>query len=187
MIGRVSVLVPPAAEPLSLDEALQHCRADKDIENEWFEDAIASAREDAEDYLRRAIIKQTLQLTFDGFPELPVKLPRSPVISVDSITAYDIDNTATTIALTNFIVDTKPSPAIITNVEDYTWPDIELRDLNSFVIQYTAGYASSAAGVPKFIKNAMKIHVCHFYENRAGETDLPDAFKNLLAKKRLYL
>lgn len=186
--GRLSVETAPTVEPVTLAEALVQCHADSGVEDSWFTDAIKSAREFVEDYYRRALIEQTLELTFDNYPSMPIELPRSPVISVDSITVYDTDDASSTVSLSNFIVDVNADPARITFTSSGTWPTSTiLRSSSSVVVQYTAGYGTAASSVPSKVKLAMKLYISAMYDNRGGEMNIPEAFYSLLRPSRLFV
>src|SRR5690554_3177697 len=100
--GRLKLFTAPAVEPVTLDEALTQCHADAGIEDAWFTATIKAAREAAETFQRRAYITQVWDLSFDAKPDLPVYIPRSPIISVDSIKVYDEENTETVCDLSDF-------------------------------------------------------------------------------------
>jgi uncharacterized phiE125 gp8 family phage protein len=188
MNWHLSVVTPPSIEPVTLEEAIGQCHANSGVEDDWFRRAITTARLQAEMYQRRAYINQTLQLSFDTWPKLPIYFPRSPVSEILSVKAYDIENTETVISISNFLIDYSTSPARLTLMYGYQWPDISLRDINSIQIQYTAGYGDSRSDIPPDVKQAILLYVDYLYENRAGETKVvPKQFYHKLAPQRLYL
>lgn len=188
MNWHVSIVTPPAIEPITLDQALEHCHANSGIEDDWFRDAITAARQEAEIYQRRAYIEQTIQLSFDTWPELPIYLPRAPAIEVSSVKLYDLEDTETSITTTNFLIDYSTSPARLTTIHGYEWPGVSLRDINSIQIQYTAGYGTAATDVPPKIRNAILFYIGYMYENRAAEIErVPPQFYHMLAPQRMYL
>lgn len=188
MNWHVSIVTPPAIEPVTLDQALVQCHANAGIEDDWFTDAIRAAREEAEIYQRRAYIEQTVQLTFDTWPIMPILLPRAPTTEVISIKIYDIEDVETTIDVSNFLIDYDTCPARMTTISGYSLPSISLRDLASIKIQYTAGYGSSRDDVPRNIRQAILFYVAYMYENRSAEEEVvPKQFFHLLAPQRMYL
>ena len=60
-------IVPPTAEPVSLAEAYEHCRADPGTEDGLLSRMIRSARRYVETVLRRQLVTATWQLTLDTF------------------------------------------------------------------------------------------------------------------------
>lgn len=66
----VKLITPPDDEPVTLAEAKSHLRVDDDYlaQDADILDAIAGAREQAENITRRALVRQQWQLTCDRFP-----------------------------------------------------------------------------------------------------------------------
>jgi uncharacterized phiE125 gp8 family phage protein len=62
------LITPPTVEPLSVDEAIAHLRADGTEESAQIALWISAAREDAENVCRRAFITQEWDLFLDTFP-----------------------------------------------------------------------------------------------------------------------
>lgn len=188
MKWHVSIITPPAIEPVTLEQALTQCSANSGTEDDWFYDAIRAAREEAEIYQRRAYIDQTIQLTFDTWPAMPILLPRSPVSEVLSFKLYDIEDTETSISLSNLLIDYTTSPARLTTISGYTLPSVSLRDIASIKIQYTAGYGSTRDDVPRNIRQAILFYVAYMYNNKSAEVDVvPKQFLHMLAPQRMYL
>lgn len=184
----LSVVTPPAVEPITLDEALVQCHANQGVEDEWFYETIKAVRLDAEMFVRRAFIEQTLRVTFDKFPSIPILLPRPPLISVESVSLYDIYNVETVIDISNLYVDTFNCPGRISINSGYSLPSVSLRELNSIVIQYKAGYGTTPDDVPNNLKQAMLLHLGFLYESRSGEPEpINEQYECLLKRQRLYL
>lgn len=184
----LSIVTPPAIEPVTLDQALSHCSANSGIQDDDFRDWIRAAREEAERFQRRAFIEQTLQLSFDNYPVFPIYLPRPPVTEVTSVKMYDIEDTETVVSVSDFLIDYNTSPARMTFAYGNVWPDVSLRDLNAIQIQYTAGYGDSTDDVPRYVKKAILFYVAYMYENRAAEVEtVPKQFYHILSSQRMYL
>lgn len=184
----LSVVTPPAIEPITLDQALVQCHANQGVEDDWFTDTITTVRQDAENFTRRAFIEQTLRITFDYWPGFPILVPRPPLIEIESFTLYDLEDNDTSIAISDLLVDTYSSPGRVCIDSGYSLPSVSLREINSVIIQYKAGYGSSAADVPKTFKKAMLLQLGYMYECRSGEaTPITEQYKNLLNRQRMYL
>lgn len=184
---QLKVTSEPAVEPVSLSEALTHCRVNSGDDDAWFTRAIKIARRAAENYQWRAYINQTIEVYYDKIPDTPIYLPRSPVSAVNSIKLYDEENAETSLTLTNFLLDYASTPSRITLNDDYDWPsDVYLRDSKSVIINYTAGYGVAASAVPDEVKAAMLIHIAWQYENKAGETPIPEAFFDILRPSKVH-
>src|SRR5262245_40786280 len=91
----VNVVTPAGALPVTPEEFVDHARLNAltvDRQPELIARELTSATARAEQYLRRALITQTLDALFvpDGYTcrcSLLLKLPRPPVSEVISITA----------------------------------------------------------------------------------------------------
>lgn len=183
-----SVVTPPAIEPITLDQALVQCHANQGVEDDWFIDTITAVRQDAENFTRRAFIEQTLRVSFDGWPCFPVLLPRPPLIEIESVTLYDLEDSSTSINTSDLLIDVYSSPGRFTINSGYSLPSVSLRAVNSVVIQYKAGYGSSADDVPRNFKQAMLLHLGYLYECRSGEpAPITEQYKCLLNRQRMYL
>lgn len=184
----LSIVTPPAIEPITLDQALAHCHANSGVEDNWFIDQIKTVRQDAELFMRRAFIEQTLRVTFDTLPNFPILLPRPPLIEIESVTFYDLEDSSTAVDIADLLIDTFSNPGRFTINSGVSLPSVSLREINSIVIQYKAGYGSSADDVPRNIKQAMLLQLGYFYECRSGEAkDITQQYENLLNRQRIYL
>ena len=185
----LSIVTEPAIEPVTLDEALVQCHANQGVEDDWFYSKISACRRDAEKYMRRAFIEQTLRITFDAWPNLPILLPRAPLISVESFKLYDTEDAETTIGTSNLLVDNYSSPARLSINSGYSIPSVSLRELNSIIIEYKAGYGTTADVVPDEVKAAILLQLGYLYNCRSGEEQAPitEQWKCLLDRSKLYL
>ncbi len=161
-----SVITPPTDEPVTLDQAVDHCRAVQGTEDQWFEDNIKAAREYCEANILggRSLMPTTLELILPRFYS-KVEFPNPPLQSITSVTYYDSGNTSKTLASTEWIV-VAPTSGIgyMVPAVNAVWPDVSSRP-DALRIRYVAGYASAAL-VPAKIKKAILLLVCHWYENR---------------------
>lgn len=200
-------ITSPAIEPVSVADVKLHTHIDYDVEDDIIAAWIKSARIMAEDYQRRAFIAQVWELSFDDYPELPLALPRAPLMGVSSIKIYDTANAetvlysaeddplttteeSTTTPETNadFYIDESAEPARVGFSYNATWPSTTLRSLDSVKIRYVAGYGIHASDVPANVRDAIMLYCAYRNENRAAETEAaPPQFFNLLNQDRLYL
>lgn len=185
----LSIVTEPATEPMTLDQAIDHCHANAGVEDDWFYETIAACRRDAEAFTRRAFIEQTLRITFDSWPVFPILLPRPPLIELDSFSVFDPDSVETVVDPGNLIIDTYNSPGRLTFISGYSGPGVTLREINSIVIQYKAGFGTSASDVPEDFVHAMKLQLGFMYETRSGEepTPITEQWKNLLYRHKMWL
>jgi uncharacterized phiE125 gp8 family phage protein len=185
----LKLITPPVIEPVSIDDVKSNCRVELDFveEDHLFSRWIRAGRLEAEKYLRRALITQTWEISFNGFPEMPIIVPRAPLRSVSSIKYYDTDNVEYTIAAANYYVNADIQPGMITHAYSVAWPSAVLRGLNSVKIQYVAGYGNTPDDVPENITDAIILFATHRHENRAAESEIPKTFYHLLDSSRVFV
>jgi uncharacterized phiE125 gp8 family phage protein len=147
---------------------------------------IVAAREYCESYQGRSYITQTLEMTLDGWPDLPMHVPRPPLASVVSIKYYGTDNTEYTLDAANYFVDIAHEPGRICLSSNGVLPSTALRELSSVKITYTAGGAT----VAKKVKQAILLLVGHWYANREAAGKVTDEIKfavhALLSQERMW-
>lgn len=182
-----------SVEPISLSDAKAYLRVDSGDTNDdtLITALIKAARKHAEAYTRRAFISQSWDLWLDGIPasrsvgglpawwdgirEAPISLlsqatgmitiPKAPVISVDSITTYDLSDTANVMDLTTLVLQLEASPPVLFPKIGQIWP-VPIRPRQGVKVAFTAGYGTTAASVPQDLIQAMYLLIAHFYENR---------------------
>jgi len=130
---------------------------------------ITTARQQAEQSLKRYLVTQTLDAYFKDFPrghERRFYLP--PLSSITSITYTDIDGVTQTLAASQYVVDSISRPARIEEAYGVTWPST--RDqMNAVKIRFVAGYGA-AADVPACIKDWMLFQINTMWETRTQFT-----------------
>jgi len=165
----VTVITEPAVEPISIDDLKNDLKVDSDL---VLDDALIlglgkAARVLAEKVQGRALITQTLELTLDGWPAKGFfELPCPPLQSVTSITYYDEDDNAATVDSGTYFVDTVSEPGRVVLNSGESWPSTTLRAVNAVVVRFVAGYGAEGADVPETVRNAIRLLVAHWYENR---------------------
>lgn len=166
--GKWRVTAPPTFEPLSLAEAKQQCRVDLSLtdENLLIESYIRAAREFCAGLDWRAYCTQTMELWLDEWPDDDeIIIPRPPLQSVTSVKYYGIDDVEYTFDPAKYFVDTVGEPGQVHLRGYQMWPVTVLRDYNAVCVTYVAGWSTPDL-VPETIKQAMRLIVGHFYENR---------------------
>ena len=185
----LTVHAAPEAEPLATAEAKKHCNIDFSEDDTYIDTLIKAARIHCEMYLRRALVNTTFDLTLDCFPCV-IQPPRSPLVSVTSITYLDTNGTSTVLATSEYSVDTKREPGRIYPAYGKAWPSVQSIE-NAITVRFVAGYGATAASVPQTIRHAMLLLVGHWYENRESvvvgtiTAELPFAVEALLSGERL--
>ena len=185
-------LFEPDIEPVTVAEAKANSRIDISDDDTLISSLIKVARIWVEDHTGRALIEQTRQLTFQGYASTEFRLHCSPVISIDSF-IYNESGTVTTLASDQYELVGAWSK----------WPKLMAAYNGSFpssnftrplTVQFKAGFArrsisptEGAEKVPEEFKQAIKLLVGYYYENREAVGDpenVPTSVKSLLISQR---
>jgi uncharacterized phiE125 gp8 family phage protein len=192
-------IVAPTVEPVTVDDVKLHAHIDHSIEDDIIYGWIKAAREAAENYQWRAYYTQQWEVTLDEWPDCPFMLPRPPLLSIDSIKYYDTLNNEYDFDLNDLIIDTSSEPGRTCLAYGITWPSITLRKINSIKILCTCGYGDSngttttpgpdfiVEAIPEAVKHAIYLYCTWRNENRAGETEVPRQFFDLLRPDRIHI
>jgi uncharacterized phiE125 gp8 family phage protein len=159
----------PAVEPVTQNEAKNHLRVDTSADDNLIDGLIAAARQWVEHYTRRALITQTWEASLDRFPvseSEPIVLPKTPLLSVGSISYLDLQGSTQTWAASNYQVDSVSEPARILPVEAADYPSEQDDTLNTVTITFDAGYGDAETDVPSAIRQAMLLLIGEMYERR---------------------
>jgi uncharacterized phiE125 gp8 family phage protein len=176
-------LVTPATKlPVTLAEAkanLQYGASDKDTFIEGLVQAATSHLEGRTGILGRALVTQTWEARFDGFPCRyggRIELPMPPLQSVDWVKYVDAAGVVQTIPDTDYVVDAQHLIGRVRPAYGKAWP-VPRCEEGSVRIQFKAGYGEPAA-VPTPIKQAINLLVGHWWLNReaVGQAGGPHAF-----------
>jgi len=180
----LTLISPPAAEPITLSELKEHLRVIQTSEDALINGVLVSAVRSVEARAALALMPQQWRLTRDAVPDETIILPLGPVASIDAVAI--VDGAGVPQALSTALYEAAPgSPGRVRRAGP--WPQPGPR-LDGVRIDFTAGYAD-AASVPDPLKQAVKILAAHFYEAReaASETRLhsvPQTVDALIAPYR---
>lgn len=175
----LKLITAPGREPVSLDDALSHCKIEVSDDDALVLGWITAAREQAENLTARAFITQTWELSLDAFPST-IYLPRPPLQAVTWIKYIDSNGAQLTLATTEYKVDSVSEPARIVPAYGKVWPTIR-PEINAVTVRFVCGYGEDSNAVPESIRNWMLLTVGSLSENReslaVGElTALPSRF-----------
>jgi uncharacterized phiE125 gp8 family phage protein len=169
----LTLVTPPAVEPVTLAEAKLHCRveADNTYNDSLITTLIQAAREWVEKELDRSLIDTTWDYYLEDFPGChgdKLVLPRPPLRSVTHVKYVD-DGSGSLITLavnTDYRVFTPSKmPGFLRPAYNVSWPGP--RDQSDAVqVRFVAGYGATAASVPACLKAGIKLLVGHWFENR---------------------
>lgn len=162
-----AVYAAPASEPVSLAEAKLHLQVDHSAEDTLITNLIVAAREYAESRMSAALITQTIDAYYSGWPCDGFALPVAPVSAIVSITYTLADGTTSTVSSSVYTALLKlRRPAVVLGYCQQ-WPADVLMPGLPIIIRMTAGYGAAAA-VPYRIKQALLLHIKHMFENRSA-------------------
>jgi uncharacterized phiE125 gp8 family phage protein len=191
----IRVETPAAKEPVPFEQLKNDIKVDSDL---TADDALIlglglAARRMAEKIQNRALITQTLELSLDAWPAVNwIKIPRPPLQSITSIKYYDQDDTEETLDSGSYFVDTASEPGRVVLNYGESWPTVSLRPANAVIVQYVAGYGDDSEDVPETTKQAIRLLVGHWHENReavstsgAVPKDIPFGVQALLWLERV--
>lgn len=193
MSFRLTEITSPPEQPITRTEAKQHLKVEESDDDALIDSLIAAATRHAEMFTRRAFVTQVWDMFFDGFPfgRNNFIVPKSPLISLDSIKYLDRADVLQTMPTADFTVDVGETvPARVSLVEAVNrWPDT-LAQANAVTVRFTAGYGAKEA-VPDTLKAAMKLMIGNWYENRESvivgspANVVPDTVEALLWGERI--
>lgn len=139
---RLSTILAPTAEPVSLAAAKTHLRVDHDDEDLLIAGLISVARQYVEAWTKRRLVVQTLRADLDYFPYGVIELPVGPVRDIASVVYLDSAGDSQTLATTLWQSDLRGGLArVLWEASNQPWPTTETGRLNAVTIQFTAGYA----------------------------------------------
>src|SRR5437588_11103900 len=136
----ITVITPPATEPVSLADAKAHLRVDTPDDDQLIQGYISTARMRVESATFLHLITQTLQLTQDRFPwawPSPAQMGlwpywsgqsvwpaielEPPVQSVTSVSYLDPSGNSQTLASSTYRLDSTNLPARLTPTLNNVW------------------------------------------------------------------
>lgn len=170
------VVTQPTSEPITLVEAKAHLRVDFEEDDPYIQGLISAARYYAETFQNRTLAPTTFEYILDCFPRRqlgysngsdyiggskPIRLPRMPLIALESVRYTTMDGVTYDLDLTKYVV--KADGDILPSWGKY-WPIDILTTGDAIKVRFTAGYTKE--DVPPTTKQGILLLVGHWYENR---------------------
>jgi uncharacterized phiE125 gp8 family phage protein len=178
----------PAIEPLTLAEAKSFLRVEHSADDDLIGSLIKAARAEVESATRRALITQGWRIVLDGWPVSGCVIsPISPLRAVTAARVRDAEGEASDLNLSAFTLDTVSSPGVI--AFDRGLATEPGQKIASIEIEITAGYGETSGSVPEPLRQAMRLLIARYYEQRdriAGDK-LPDTVAALIAPYRVLI
>lgn len=177
------LLVPPAAEPVTLAEAKAWLRLDTDDEDMLVTALMLAARMVVEAAIRRVLVTQTWRLVYDFWPVAPI--PVAPLSAVTAVRVHDAAGSTQALAPAAYRLVGGPDEGRLVFPQ---MPPASGRPASGIEIDVVAGYGGPA-DVPQPLKQAILMLVAQWHENRgdaeaASPDRLPPAVAALLAPYR---
>lgn len=141
---------PPSVLAVSLADAKLNLKIDGSALDTLVEIWLRGVITHAETYMQRALMLQTWKHTRDDFPSA-IKLKRPPIVVVDHVKYYDVDDIQRTLAPADYVVDRVRQPGFIVPAVGKAWPATSGR-INAVEVQYQCGYGADPADTPADIK-----------------------------------
>jgi len=157
------LLTPPAVEPLSLAEAKAFLRVETEDDDPLIAALIAAGRVHVERQTGLALITQGWRLVLDCWPENGrIAVRPAPLKALNAARVFDFDGEARTIDLRPFVLDASASTLFF---RPWTLP-MPTRIAAGIELDVTVGFGDTAADVLEPLRQAVRLFVAHWYENR---------------------
>ena len=168
-------ILPPAVEPVSVDEFKVHLRLDTDAHDSMLAALLMAARQMLELTLWRQFITATYALGLDTWQSV-IELPRPPLASLTASTeAPDLgiayvgsDGVLVTLDPSAYQVDLAAQPGRVVPVGG--WPGLGT-GMNTVIITYQAGYGSAPLDVPAPLRQAILLYAADMYEHTEAQAE----------------
>jgi len=171
---RIEESTAPATAVVTTAEAKSQTVVNHATDDTLIDFLIEAATKEVQVLAGRQFVDATFKMYLNEFPSGDsIRIPRSPLDSVTSITYVDADGATQTLSTDDYDVDTKGKRGSIRLADGSSWPTTKYT-LNAVTIEFVAGYGS-AADVPNHHKQAILIAVTDLYENRGDGQDKVDA------------
>lgn len=169
IVGGLTQVVPPAADPVTIQDAKKHSRIFIDLDDSLIAGYIHAATAYCEDWTRRAFMPQTVRMALNYFPGRNyrtgyqmvtggdsyyrwnyIELWKPPLQSIVSFTYTDTAGTVSNMtqvtgnqnAAGNYLLDLEQEPGRIVLPFAGIWPVTILLPASPIKITYTCGYAA---------------------------------------------
>ena len=158
----------PAVEPVSPADMRAYLRLDDGAEDDLLAALIKAARLQVEAVAGRVLADSRWRIALDRWPEdRVVHLPVSPLIAVERLRVFDRDGQAADVPPSFFEADALSDPPCV--IVDPRAPE-PTRARQGVSIEVRAGYGATPESVPEPLRQAVRLLVARWFENR-GDAD----------------
>ena len=157
--------------PLDLDEVKNFLQVDlgDPLQDDTIQGMIYGAVDQAEILQNRDLFRKQWDLHYDYWPAYRIQL-RAPCVSVDQVEYIDLTGSTTAMtADTDYFVDLKKQPAVVTPPWNRSWPAFTPAPSSAILIRFTSGYDLGSPfwkGPGARIKMGMKQLIASWFEQR---------------------
>jgi uncharacterized phiE125 gp8 family phage protein len=160
-----NLLTPPAAEPLSLAEAKAFLRLETADDDPLIAAFISTARLHVETQTGLALITQSWRMVLDCWPAKGrIAVRPAPLQVLIAARVFDFDGESRTVDPQAFVPDTSTS-----TLSFIPWAlPMPTRIAAGIELDFIAGFGDAADDVPDPLRQAIRLLVAHWHENRAA-------------------
>jgi uncharacterized phiE125 gp8 family phage protein len=159
----LDITVPPAAEPLTLEEGRTWLRIDGPGDDGLLAPLIAAARGAVEAACGRRLLRQQWRWTIDRWPPAsPLPLPLSPVVAVTEVNVATGTGTVVVPPADWVLAAASDKPRLVF----LRPPPAPATPAGGIVIVGFAGLADTPAALPEAVRQAVRMTLAALWENR---------------------
>lgn len=180
----LTLIAPPAVEPVSLDDLKRHLRIDGTTEDLTLTTLGVVARAAVERLAAKAMITQTWRWSFDRMPPDGIlSLPIAPVQTVTGMRVADGAGGHVAVPGDRLVLDVTDEPARLLVKGPVPAPGVAIAGIE---VDIVAGYGATVEQVPPLLAAAVRLLTAHWYATRGepASAAMPPDVADLLAGYR---
>lgn len=177
---KARVIDPPSMEPVTVAELKEQLRQDHDYEDALIAAKISAARRHVENLTGLVLAQATFEVALDRFPAAEIAIPKTPLVSVESVAYTAPGGAELTVNPSLYVVASDRGWIVPTG----KWPDT-MRAINAVRVRFVAG----AEAIPETLREAILQLAAYWYENREVATEeqhvpVPFSVRELVNEER---
>jgi uncharacterized phiE125 gp8 family phage protein len=154
---------------VSTSDLKTHARIYHAQDDAYIATLVLTATQCIENEIRRALITRAFSYQLEEFPASgQIILPRSPWLSVSSITYTDTAGATQTLASSNYHAYSVDNIGRVVLKSTSSWPDTLGTGALDVTVNFTAGYGAASANIPAALRHAVLLQAAHLYDNRSS-------------------